>query len=173
MKKKKNESADIAKRQWPRLNPSDVPYLKRVTINQGTEAHVIDISRGGVLLETDVRLLPQAKIMLKVITTEGTFTITGSVLRSSIKALGKAPTYQSAIVFENPLTLFEDLGKKEETQPNTALSDPTDMFETSALSYPNQISPDHSADTDPAVFTIIAPDGLGIYFNDSLKLNDW
>jgi hypothetical protein len=109
MKKTKDDSEAIARRQWPRLNPENIPFLKGITLNQGNEAHVVDISRGGALIETDVRLRPQMKIVFKVITTQGTFRITGSVLRSSIKSLQGTPIYQSAIVFENPLTMLDDL----------------------------------------------------------------
>ena len=109
MKKTKDDADAIARRQWPRLNPANIPFLKGITLNQGNEAQVVDISRGGALIETDVRLRPQMKIVFKVITTQGTFRITGSVLRSSIKSLHGTPVYQSAIVFENPLTMMDDL----------------------------------------------------------------
>ena len=113
MKKTKDDPASLAKRQWPRFNPENIPTLKGITLNQGNEAHVVDISRGGALVETDVRLRPQMKIVFKVLTTQGTFRITGSVLRSSIKSLQGTPIYQSAIVFENPLTMLDDLEPME------------------------------------------------------------
>lgn len=175
MKTKRDESADAAKRQWPRLNPSNVPSLKGVTINQGAEAQIIDISQGGTLIETDVRLQPQMKIMLKVFTTKGVFKIMGTVLRSSIKSLKGAPIYQSAISFENPLTMLDDLEGKtvEEPQPDQRLFPIPEMFESREESHSDQVVPENRTDVDPAVFMVIAPDGLGISFDESFRLNDW
>jgi hypothetical protein len=175
MKHKKNESEGIAKRRWPRLNPSDIPSLKCVTINQGAEAQIIDISRGGTLIETNVRLGPQMKIVLKVVTTKGVFKIMGCVLRSSIKSLKETPIYQSAISFENPLTMLADMDKKPvgEVQPDQALFSTPDIFEASDESCPSQAAQENRTDADPAVFTVVAPDGLGISFNERFRLNDW
>ena len=119
-KTKKDEAALAAQRQWPRLNPDNTPSLKGITLSQGNEAQVVDISRGGALIETDVRLCPQTKIGFKVQTTEGTFRITGSVLRSSIKSLQGTPIYQSAIVFENPLTILDGLDPANAVLENSA-----------------------------------------------------
>ena len=108
MKKIKDESALAAKRQWVRLNPENTPSLKGIALNQGSTARVVDISRGGALIETDVRLCPQTKIGFKVLMEQGDFRITGSVLRSSIKSLQGTPIYRSAIVFENPLNVLDE-----------------------------------------------------------------
>jgi len=105
---KKKDEALTNKRQHTRISPEDTPDLKGIALTQGTTARVIDISRGGALIETDVRLVPQQKIGFKVQLTQGDFRVMGSVLRSSIKSL-KGPIYQSAIVFENPLTVLDDL----------------------------------------------------------------
>jgi len=109
MKKIKDEAALAAKRQWVRLNPENTPSLKGIALNQGSKARVVDISRGGALIETDARLGPQTKIRLKVFTEQGDALIMGSVLRSSIKSLKGTPIYESAIVFENPLTILDEL----------------------------------------------------------------
>ena len=106
--KKEQDEALAAKRQYTRLNPENTPALKGITLSQGTKARVIDISRGGALIETDVRLCPQTKISFKVLMAQGDFRIAGSVLKSSIKSL-QGPIYQSAIVFENPLTILDEL----------------------------------------------------------------
>ena len=110
MKKTRDESALIAKRQYTRLSPENTPALKGITLTQGNTARVIDISRGGALIETDVRLCPQAKIGFKILMDKGDFRVTGTVLRSSITSLkGGAPIYQSSLVFENPLTILDDI----------------------------------------------------------------
>ena len=111
---KKTEDDELAiRRQWVRLNPDNTPALKGITLTQGTKARIVDISRGGALIETDVRLCPQTKIGFKVLLEHGDFRVTGSVLRSSIKSLQGKPIYQSAIVFENPLTILDGLEPDE------------------------------------------------------------
>ena len=108
MKKEQDEDF-AAKRQWKRFSPENTPALKGIALTQGNTARVVDISRGGALIETDVRLCPQTKIGFKILMEQGDFRITGSVLRSSIKSLKGTPIYQSAIVFENQLTVLDDI----------------------------------------------------------------
>ena len=107
--KKTRDGDSTTRRQWTRLSPENTPSLKGIAMTQGNTARVVDISRGGALIETDVRLCPQTKISFKVLMESGDFRITGSVLRSSIKSLKGTPIYQSAIVFENPLTMLDDI----------------------------------------------------------------
>ncbi|MDR1727767.1 MAG: hypothetical protein LBT74_07565 [Acidobacteriota bacterium] len=128
--------------------------MKGITLNQGNEAHVVDISRGGALIETDVRLRPQMKIVFKVITTQGTFRITGSVLRSSIKSLQGTPIYQSAIVFENPLTMLDDL----EPPAATASDADADAAEEAAIDVAADEGAEAEAETvAPAPVAAAAP----------------
>jgi len=115
MKRTRDESDLIAKRQYTRLSPENTPALKGITMTQGNTARVIDISRGGALIETDVRLCPQTKTVFKVLMEQGDFRVTGLVLRSSIKSLKGKPIYQSAIVFENPLTILDDIDPSKAT----------------------------------------------------------
>jgi len=107
--KKERDEALAANRQHTRLSPENTPELKGIALTQGNTARVVDISRGGALIETDVRLCPQTKISFKVLMEQGDIRITGSVLRSSIKSLKGTPIYESAIVFEHPLTLLDEL----------------------------------------------------------------
>ncbi|MCL2878288.1 MAG: PilZ domain-containing protein [Acidobacteria bacterium] len=124
--KKAYDIAAPTKRQWTRLSPENTPSLKGIALTQGNTARVIDISRGGALIETDVRLCPQTKITLKVLLEQGDYRITGSVLRSSIKSLTGTPIYKSAIVFENPLTALDSL-EPAKAEVEGALSESCDI----------------------------------------------
>ena len=42
-KNKKNEDSD--RRRWPRLNPGDIPFLKRVEFNQGSKIEIVNMFR--------------------------------------------------------------------------------------------------------------------------------
>ena len=105
----RDASASIDKRQHTRLSLENAPSLKGIALTQGNIARVVDISLGGALIETDVRLCPQTKVGFKILMEKGDYRVTGCVLRSSIKSLNGAPIYQSAIVFETPLTILGNI----------------------------------------------------------------
>jgi hypothetical protein len=163
------------KREWRRLNPSEVPSLKGVMINQGADAQVIDISMGGILLETEFRLRPQMKIVLKVVTTKGVLKIDGYVLRSSIKSIAKTPLYRSAIVFDQPLSMLEDLEQKQEEQSSEMPSQSMmpDIFESEFATKSDLGASDQDLETSPTILTVMAPEKFGATLDDMFSLNDW
>ena len=108
--KKRDQNSE--RRNWARVDPSAVPFLKAVRFNYGKEVRVIDISQGGILVETEVRLQVQGKISLKVITGDGVIGLEGSVVRSSISSLTGGPKYKSAIAFEHPFTMLNTISQK-------------------------------------------------------------
>ncbi|NLV31202.1 MAG: hypothetical protein GXY47_08595 [Acidobacteria bacterium] len=173
MKQRKRTFDGSDRRQWRRLTPQDVPSLKGVSINQGTEACVIDISKGGMLLHTVFRLRPDMKILLKIMTTKGVFKVSGIVLRSSIKSISGAPLYESAITFESPLTVLDDLAVKTapaaEPRPIPAPDIVNDFGDPKPSPPPGEISERE----DPAVLTVLAPGGLGADLDRMLQMNDW
>lgn len=136
---------------------------------------MVNISRGGVLLETQVRLRPQMKIVLKLVTTEGVVKLEGTILRSSISSLQGPPRYQTAIAFVHPFLMLDDL--------SAALAE----SEESAAEPPEAIAPPIiDVDGDPAflglgsgctineespVLTVVAQEGVSL--QDLFKLNDW
>ena len=65
------------RRRSPRLKPADLPFLKSVEFSKGSKIEIINISRGGLLLETVSRLGPDLKIHVKIVTTEGIFEVEG------------------------------------------------------------------------------------------------
>ncbi len=175
MKQRKRSFDGADRRQWRRLAPKDIPSLKGVSINQGTEARVIDISRGGMLLHTVFRLRPDMKILLKILTTKGIFKISGIVLRSSIQSISGPPLYESAIAFESPLTVLDDL--VAETAPAPA-RDPGRVPGPDILEDFGDLGPSASmrGDTpreDPAILTVLAAAGFEADLDKMLQMNDW
>jgi hypothetical protein len=173
LQRNKKESSEADRRQYPRLKPTAVPFLKSVAFNQGFDAHVVNISRGGILLETEVRLRPQMKIFLKLVTSDGVIKMEGHILRSSISALNGVPRYQSAIAFEHPFHMLDDLSadleeQKQESQPES--TEPC-LTEIANDELPMEIIPGKSLDGDSAVLTVIAHDGVSM--QDMIELNDW
>jgi hypothetical protein len=173
IKKKSRRYTGPNTRQWPRYSLPDVPSVKSINANAGAEMKVINISRGGALLETEVRLPPNTKIVLRVVTIEGVIQITGRVLRSSISSLKGTPKYQSAVSFENPLHILDDLSE------TAAGSQPS--VHGSATSAESQSGADRTAAPDREgnlkangpILEVSAFEARDAALCEMLKLNDW
>lgn len=160
----------LERRRWPRLKLSSVPFLKSVTLSQGTEVKGIDISRGGMRIETDVRLRPLMKIHLRMVTSDGVITVDGSVVRSEIVSLDGVPRYQSAIAFDHPLHMLDDLAE----EPAASLSSSEPGHSAPHAVGEKQLPP--TADifnSDNAVLTVAAPTVPSADLLGRIKLNKW
>jgi hypothetical protein len=173
LKRNKKDFSDANRRQYPRLKPSAVPFLKSIAFNQGFEAQVVNISRGGILLETEEPLRPQMKILLKLVTSDGVIKMEGHVLRSSISSLNGVPRYQSAVSFEHPFHMLDDLSAELEEQKQESQSGSTapSAIDTANDQPSMEIIPGSTLDRDSAVLTVIAQDGMSM--QDMFELNDW
>lgn len=169
--RKKKKISDEERRRWPRLKPSAIPFLKGVALSQGTEAQAIDISRGGMLLETEVRLRPQMKIHLKLVTSEGVVKIEGCVLRSSITSLNGVPKYQSAIAFENPFHMLDDLSEEHAAALSESPPEPGNpQQECNQPSFQPIVG---QFDESASMLTFVTPDLPGANMLSRFKINDW
>lgn len=172
MRENKRHDPGAERRRYPRLKPSALPFLKSIALGPGTELDTIDISQGGMLVETEVRLRPQMKIHLRLLTNDGVIKLEGTVLRSSIASLKGVPRYQSAILFEKPFEQLNDLCQQDEgqiqVQAEQALFDePVEGIE------PLSDAPFGEFDESSSILTIIAQDMCAASAQGKLKLNDW
>jgi hypothetical protein len=171
--KKNDSSAGMELRRYPRLKPSAIPFIKSISFNQGLDAQVIDISRGGMLIETDVRLRPQMKMYIKLVTTDGVIKLDGSILRSFIVSLKGVPRYQSAIVFDFPFHMLDDMAEDPAEEAKNAQPE---SASPAALDQKADQSPLQSkavvSEEDSAFLTLFTDDTLEASL-DVLKLNDW
>lgn len=88
------------RRASPRLPPSAIPSLKGVKLVAGPEVRLVNISRGGALIESEARLSPGSNLCLRLVTAESVYLLKGQVLRSKVASLtGGSPRYQSAVSF--------------------------------------------------------------------------
>ena len=173
-KRDRDHHPESDQRRWPRLEPSSVPFLKGISFNQGSEVQVVNISRGGVLLETEVRLRPQMKLNLKLLTCDGLIKLEGTVLRSSISSLKGAPRYRSAIAFEHPFHMLDDLSEEpavvsSEDKPESAAPPASEQGSDLPLSLPVLGEFDESS----ASMTFVALDISSSALLDMFKRNDW
>lgn len=97
------------RRRAQRKSASEEHGLSSVRIRSGPPALLVDASTGGLLLETEGRLLPGAVIEMSLETSAQRTTMRGRVLRSSVASvLSGAVSYRSAIVFDRPLAILAD-----------------------------------------------------------------
>jgi len=173
MKNKKKQAPETERRKWPRLKPSSIPSLKSVALGQGTEIDAIDISQGGMLVETEVRLRPQMRIHLKLVTSDGIIRLEGSVLRSSIASLKGIPRYKSAIAFEQPFNQLNQLSGP--VQPQSEPPKETPSFDESVDEGDNPFTrlAYGEFDENSAILTVIARDISDSSIRENVKLNDW
>jgi hypothetical protein len=127
-----------------------------------------------MLIETEVRLRPQMKILLKLVTSDGVIKLEGSVLRSSIASLKGTPRYQSAIAFEHPFHMLDDLSE----DPTIAISGNQPASNQPPAAQQGSGEPTSqpligSYDENSAVVTFVAPDKPGMSLLEVFKLNDW
>jgi hypothetical protein len=105
------------KRSSPRLPPSTIPDLKSVRLVAGPEVTLINISRGGALIETDAHLVPHSSVAIRLVAADAVFLLHGKVLRSrAFSFQGSSLLYQSAIAFEEELPLLA--GYQNQSQAN-------------------------------------------------------
>ncbi len=171
LKKKPKQYSGPSTRQWPRHKISEVPSLKGVTSNGGSELEVVNISRGGALLESDMRMRPGTKILLRVVTIEGVIQIAGHVLRSSIASLKGIPRYQSAVEFENPLHILDDLSdsKDDNSQPFKRQSASSGEPGAGSAYEPSM----QDFDRIGGILEVTACEAQDAVLVEMLKLNDW
>jgi hypothetical protein len=157
---RQRKQAGPNRRRWPRLKPDTIPGLKSIELSQGAKIEIVDISKGGLLLETEARLRPDFKIVLKVKTAEGLLRIDGTILRSAIYSLKGVPKYRTAIAFNQPLELVDAA-----VVPVMESRESSDGFE--------EIGLEEEVETAPAILTVIASDSNGTCLEESFSLNDW
>jgi PilZ domain len=73
------------------------------------DARLIDVSRRGVLFESEARLTIGAKTTIRITTTDTSVALKGMVVRSRVATLGKSVVYQTALELEEDLTLVDTL----------------------------------------------------------------
>ena len=83
-------------------------WINVARVKYGPEVSIVDLSRGGVLLESDRPLKPGSRQALEIAGAEKSIVVPFGVLRSRISALvPRGAIYRSACAFSRPLELPE------------------------------------------------------------------
>jgi hypothetical protein len=73
------------------------------------DARLIDVSRRGVLFESEARLTIGSQTTIRITTTDTSVALKGTVVRSRLVTLGKVVEYQTALELDEDLTLVDAL----------------------------------------------------------------
>lgn len=88
-----------------RKTSDEIPWLSKAKLRPGLDVAVIDLSRGGVLVETHRRLLPGARVVLQLLGPQVGLVIPATVLRCCVVAVlrDRGVRYRGALAFDKPL----------------------------------------------------------------------
>ena len=82
--------------------------MERARLRPGRMAHIIDLSAGGALIETDWRLFPGMPVEMQLGEPVVLFRVAGRVLRCHVALLDRERIrYRSALMFEEQLPFGE------------------------------------------------------------------
>jgi hypothetical protein len=93
------------RRTHARLAPSELAWIREVRLKYGPRVALIDLSPGGALLQTDVRLRPGTDLVIEIVGPR-VEAVPFRVLRSELARIsGQGAIYQGACEFKRPLDL--------------------------------------------------------------------
>ena len=94
------------RRAWPRVSTIEHVAMANGRLRAGRAATIVDVSRGGALIETDSRLFPGMRVELQLGEPITLHRAKGRVLRCHVWMLGRERIrYRGALVFDEELPL--------------------------------------------------------------------
>jgi len=133
--------AEVEQKKDNRRNHQRVPgtsldWVQVARVKYGPEVSIVDLSQGGVLVESNRPLKPGSKQALEIAGPDKTIVVPFGVLRSKISSLGpKGAVYRAACAFNRLLDLPELMADPEFDAPSQAQVDleVSRMFTTEPL----------------------------------------
>jgi hypothetical protein len=96
------------RRASPRVPGLAMAGIERARLRPGRTAHIVDLSAGGALIETDWRLLPGMRVEIQVGEPIPLFRVAGRILRCHVALLDRERIrYRGALVFEEQVPFGE------------------------------------------------------------------
>ena len=82
--------------------------MERARLRPGRTAHIVDVSAGGALIETDWRLLPGIRVEMQLGEPVPLFRVAGRVIRCHVALLDRERIrYRGALMFDEQLPVGE------------------------------------------------------------------
>lgn len=119
-----NEPGSADRRRHTRVPADAVPQLSARLVG-GPPVRLLDISRRGAQLETNMHLQPGRAVHIRFIAADTTLTLKGAIVRSRVAMLdGEHVTYHAALAFNEDLVVCPD-PEATTTSPRTCSAAPT------------------------------------------------
>lgn len=97
---------------------ADAPWARtaRATLRPGHPILIVNISRGGALVDGSRQMRPGTRVLLQIVTPRGSVGLSAHVLRCGVRSLcpHEGITYRGALRFEDRRDWTRDLGTFEE-----------------------------------------------------------
>ena len=113
--------AELDRRAHPRLSAHELRWLRTARLRNGASVTLIDLSVGGVLLESDDRLCPGSSLALELVGSSQVV-VPFRVIRSQIARLREGALYRGACAFDRPLEMPDLLHQSSTTTAPPAAS---------------------------------------------------
>jgi hypothetical protein len=98
------ETSSEDRRAQVRLSAEDASWLHGARLKYGPEVRVIDVSSGGILVESEgAALMPESNLVFELSGPTGTTLVPARVLRS--QPFGDGARYHTACAFKRPLSI--------------------------------------------------------------------
>lgn len=99
--------ATTERRSWRRQRAPECPWLRTFRLYPGRGAELVDLSRGGALVESRDRFVPGTWLQMKIATDSELLWSRAQVVRCEVVRLSTdlGTTYRTAVGFEHALAL--------------------------------------------------------------------
>jgi hypothetical protein len=92
-------------RVYERRSADQCQWLQRARVKYGPDVHVVDISKGGVLIETAGELTCHGRVIFEFSGPDTRILVPSRVVRAGLEVVGGAAVYRGGYAFERPLLL--------------------------------------------------------------------
>jgi hypothetical protein len=99
------EPVDLDRRRFRRFRASELRGFRSARIKFGPLVGLVDVSAGGVLLESNDRLEPESEAMLELVGESRNAVVPARVLRCQVAGVGEELRYRGACAFKEPVDL--------------------------------------------------------------------
>ncbi len=135
------------------MSCAEIPSWKGARLLAGPDIQLVNLSSGGALLESTSRILPGARICIRLAAADALFLLHGRVLQSRASALsGTGITYQCRVAFDEEFSLLADAPDEALQQAEETERDPVEQAAEAAQTFPAVIN-----EESPSSVTVTVP----------------